>query len=491
MGGTKVTDYLPNTKLSPEQAKQETSTLPNIRLLDPAVVSPTYQQLQQIRGFYKFPNPLDVDRYPNPADSNALKDTVVAVREINRAACPARPTGSTSTPRLHPRLRLRGRARQPGRRPGRPGLHREEHPADGRARHHRAARSTSASARRRTPSSAGHGARRARLPRRQAARTGQHNISYAGKGGVPVGIPVQPDCCTPPSSSEKNLLLSGRDQRTTRRSCTTARPASGSQKAAPWLKVDGDPYPAVVDGRIIWIVDGYTTSNGYPYSRAHQPGRRHHGHQHREPGVGDRSAGRPHQLHPQLGQGDRRRVRRHGQRCTPGTTEPPGPDPADLEKAFPGTVQPQLGRSRRTCWRTCAIPQDLFKVQRQILARYHVTDAAGLLQRSGLLADPQRPDDARARLEPPYYLTLKMPDQTTPAFSLTSTFVPKGGSRTSRPSWRSTACRRARRTVKIRILQVPAQPVTPGPEQVQNTFETNPTVSQRADAVARTRLERR
>ena len=26
------------------------------------------------------------------------------------------------------------------------------------------------------------------------------------------------------------------------------------------------PYPAVVDGRILWIVDGYTTSNGYPYS---------------------------------------------------------------------------------------------------------------------------------------------------------------------------------------------------------------------------------
>ena len=85
VGGTKVTDYVPNTKLSPEQAKQETSTLPNVRLLDPAVVSPTYQQLQQIKGFYKFPNPLDIDRYPDPTQGGALRDTVVAVREIDGA----------------------------------------------------------------------------------------------------------------------------------------------------------------------------------------------------------------------------------------------------------------------------------------------------------------------------------------------------------------------------------------------------------------------
>ncbi len=38
-------------------------------------------------------------------------------------------------------------------------------------------------------------------------------------------------------------------------------------KVAPWLKLDGDPYPAIVDNRVQWIIDGYTTSSGYPYSR--------------------------------------------------------------------------------------------------------------------------------------------------------------------------------------------------------------------------------
>ena len=38
------------------------------------------------------------------------------------------------------------------------------------------------------------------------------------------------------------------------------------EKAAPFLEVDGDPYPAVIDGRVVWILDGYTTSDSYPYS---------------------------------------------------------------------------------------------------------------------------------------------------------------------------------------------------------------------------------
>ncbi len=50
-------------------------------------------------------------------------------------------------------------------------------------------------------------------------------------------------------------------------------PRDRVQKVAPWLTLDGDPYPAVVDGRVIWIVDGYTTSDGYPYSTGDHAGR--------------------------------------------------------------------------------------------------------------------------------------------------------------------------------------------------------------------------
>ena len=51
-------------------------------------------------------------------------------------------------------------------------------------------------------------------------------------------------------------------------------PRDRVEKAAPFLEVDGDPYPAVIDGRVTWILDGYTTSDAYPYSEQMRAGRR-------------------------------------------------------------------------------------------------------------------------------------------------------------------------------------------------------------------------
>ena len=47
-------------------------------------------------------------------------------------------------------------------------------------------------------------------------------------------------------------------------------PKERVQKAAPYLTLDSDAYPAVVDGKVVWIVDGYTTSDTYPYSDIRQ-----------------------------------------------------------------------------------------------------------------------------------------------------------------------------------------------------------------------------
>ncbi len=58
----------------------EVSTLPGMRLLDPDVVSPTFQQLQQVKSYYQFPANLAMDRYPLPGAGPLPQDTVVAVR---------------------------------------------------------------------------------------------------------------------------------------------------------------------------------------------------------------------------------------------------------------------------------------------------------------------------------------------------------------------------------------------------------------------------
>src|SRR5690606_29579727 len=43
-------------------------------------------------------------------------------------------------------------------------------------------------------------------------------------------------------------------------------PRDRVQKVAPYLTLDSEAYPAVVDEKVVWIVDGYTTSAEYPYS---------------------------------------------------------------------------------------------------------------------------------------------------------------------------------------------------------------------------------
>lgn len=76
---TKVINYEATTTATPAQLSKDAEVLPGIRLIDPSVVGPTFEQLQQVRGFYSFPTDLDVDRYKI---GNQVRDTVIAVREV-------------------------------------------------------------------------------------------------------------------------------------------------------------------------------------------------------------------------------------------------------------------------------------------------------------------------------------------------------------------------------------------------------------------------
>ena len=98
-------------------------------------------------------------------------------------------------------------------------------------------------------------------------------------------------------------------------------PRERVQKVAPWLTVDSDPYPAVVDGRILWVVDGYTTTDRYPLAEKESI----------QTMTDDSltqannlpiAADRRDQLHAQRGQGDRRRLRRHRAALRLGRADP-------------------------------------------------------------------------------------------------------------------------------------------------------------------------
>ena len=104
----------------------------------------------------------------------------------------------------------------------------------------------------------------------ESGGTGQKNTTYDGKGGVPVGSFLN-RLLYAAKYGEENLLLSS-DINDNSKILYERNPRTASQKVAPFLTLDDNPYPAIVDGRVVWIVDAYTTSNAYPYSDSAEPG---------------------------------------------------------------------------------------------------------------------------------------------------------------------------------------------------------------------------
>ena len=138
--------------------------------------------------------------------------------------------------------------------------------------------------------------------------------------------------------SEPNFLLSGRVNENSS-VLYNRNPRQRVEKVAPWLTIDGDPYPVVVDGKIEWVLDGYTTTDRYPLGAARvvrdDDRRLAADHDHRAAHAADRRG----QLHAQRGQGDRGRLRRHGHALRVGRERP---DPRRLAQRLPGHGQGQV-----------------------------------------------------------------------------------------------------------------------------------------------------
>ena len=94
-------------------------------------------------------------------------------------------------------------------------------------------------------------------------------------------------------------------------------------------------------------------------------------------------------------------------------------------------------------------PQDLFKVQRELLTRYHVTDAAQFYSGSDAVAGARTTRPTRpATAVPPYYLSMKMPDQNEPDVLADDDLHAERAAQPAARSWRSTPTPAARTTAR-------------------------------------------
>jgi uncharacterized membrane protein (UPF0182 family) len=457
--------YAAKTQPSSDQLAQEAATIPGVRLLDPAVVSTTFQQLQQKRNFYRFADTLDIDRYQLNGQS---RDTVVAVREIEGA-----PEGRRNWVNDH-LVYTHGFgfvAAEGGRLAanGEPEFVAKDIPVTGQMGNFQSRIYFGE----RSPSYSIVGAPPGSSPREldypDDSSAGQRNNTYDGGGGVSIGSFMN-RLIFATHFRDRNLLLSGAINSDSR-ILYDREPRQRVQKVAPWLSLDGDAYPAVVGGRILWIIDGYTTSSGYPYSERVSLGEA------ASDTITETRSAVARQANDRLNY-MRNSVKATVDAYTGAVTlyewDDKDPIAKTWQKAFPGAVRPKSEISP-DLMQHLRYPQDLFKVQRRILARYHVTQPGAFYSGQDFWQVPGDPT-APGRTQPPYYLTLKMPGDQNPQFSLTSTFTPRG--RPNLAGFMAVDATPGASYGRMRVLELPRNTGVQGPGQVQNTFESDQKVKQ-------------
>jgi uncharacterized membrane protein (UPF0182 family) len=475
---SEIADY-PGTVEPPTAAMVEASsgTLDNIRLLDPAVVSPTYNQLQQIRGYYSFNDKLDVDRYEL---DGGQRGSIVAVREINLAGIPDGQRNWTNERAVYTHgFGFVAAYDNTALNSGQPDFFESDIPSTG---------SLEVTQPRvyfgeLSPAYSIVGAPKGSPPVEldypdDASPTGQKTNTYEGSGGVSMGS-FFGRMLFATKFQDSNILLSDLVNPDSQ-IMWDRDPLTRVEKSAPWLTLDQDPYPVVVDGRIKWIVDGYTISNDYPYSsRVSLSG-----------ATADSISSRtlPSGLRPQ----DQLNYMRNSVKAVvdayEGSVTLYAWDESDpvlqtWMKAFPGTVEPASAMPTGILEHV-RYPQDLFKVQRVIMSRYHVTDPVTFYNGTDVWIVPFDPTVAPAQVfQPPYYLTLQMPGAKAPAFSLTSTFAPQR--RQTLAAFMAVNSEPGENYGKMQVLQLPSNTTIPGPQQVQNNFESDPVVSSQLSLLRR------
>ncbi len=408
-------------ELSSSAVANNLATVRNVRLLDPGVVKDTFQQTQGIKSFYDFTD-IDVDRY----DINGQPtQVVISARELNQGDLPNESWESQHISYTHGY----GLAAAPSNAVdanGRPNYVLADIPA-----------ATTSGADSLALTQAGLyfgedldgyaivGAERTEVDFQQADDTVE-NTRYDGADGVGVGGLLR-RAAFALRFAEPNILISS--QMTSESRILYIRDVvDRARTLAPFLDFDNDPFPAVIDGEVKWILDAYTTSSMFPYAQ----------------GINARAV-----VRGDLRDNEINYVRNSVKvviDAYDGSVEfyiidPDDPMAASYARQFPDLFsddEPPM--EIRAHFR---YPEDLFRIQTDMWGRYRINGAADFYDAAGAWSVAQDPGNAvgvvaeeqvvdaqgvvvsstEVRIAP-QYLLMRLPEEDAESFVIFRPFVP-------------------------------------------------------------------
>jgi uncharacterized protein len=403
-----------------QAAQANAPTISNIRLWRPDVLGENYTSLQRFRSYYEF-NDVDVDRYVVDGQRRVL---MLSTREVSQGGIPA---GGQTWQNVHlvythgfGAVASQVNSASPE---GQPVFTLRDIPPDG------------------APALEGNGQRvyygegaqgdaafvvvdtgTKELDYQGTATNdqAQATFTYDGDGGIPIGGFFQ-RALFAWRFRDVNLLISNLIQGDSRimiyRDITQRVP-----KAAPFLKFDDDPYTAIVDGRLVWIWDAYTTTDQYPYSDLVD--------------LADVAASANQTTSiggtiNYLRNSVKVVVDAYTGKMSYYVADPNDPIIEAWEKAFPTMFTP-LDQAPPALLEHFRYPENLFQVQAFQYTNYHVTNPDVFYGKQDFWALPQDPTitnpetgtSGGGALMRPYYVLMRLPGETNESFVLILPFTP-------------------------------------------------------------------
>ena len=290
---------------------------------------------------------------------------------------------------------------------------------------------------------------------------------YAGRGGVPIDS-LSRRLAFALRFADYNLILTNllNDES---RIIFNRQIADRVQLVAPFLELDSSPYPVVIDGRIKWIVDAYTTSTAYPYSER------------RTLALGNRGV-----TVNYVRNSVKAVVDAFDGDVTLYIVDDEDPIVNAWDRAFPGLMQP-FGSAPDEIVAHFRYPQDLFRLQTQLYQTYHIPEADAFYNRADAWEIPIDPAAAanaggatalqqaagQRRLQP-YYLVMRLPGEETEEFVLIQPYL--AANRPNMVSWLAGRSD-GEKLNSLFAVRFPSDQLVLGPLQAQARIEQDDEIS--------------
>ena len=484
-GDVTTVPYNSSSSLSSSQLVTLAGKTAQTSVIDPNKLSPTFNVEQQLQSYYGFKSTLDTDHYTVNGTS---QDVVIATRELKSSGIPKSTWVNNHLVYTHgygvvaaPTTKVDAKTQSPvflngGMPPG------QQIPVSRPQVYFSPSLSSSYAIVGQPKGST----RNLEFdhPAGSGSTTTAHS-THTGGGGVPVGSTLRrflfayqlsdPNIFFSSELNSASQLLEVRDPR--------ARVA----KVAPWLSLDGDEYPAVVNGRIVYVIDGYTTSSNYPDSQQVN----FHSASKTTLTANGASVAQPNTQINYLHNSVKAVVDAYSGKVTLYSwNQKQHPDAllTAWESVFPGLVHPEssIPSALKAQLR---YPTDLFNVQRTLLAKYHVTQASNFYSGNAFWKVPSDPTAAASQSInsssaqptssaplPSKYVSMAADGYGNQHYSLSSPMVTLNGQQLA--AFVYVNSEPGPDYGKFTVLELPGGSAGESPAQVQNDIESNTTITE-------------